>query len=113
MAAFSKHRWNIDEVKNGDAFRYYFNTNIETKPVVEKWSASKYHFVVPEYHKQSADAADSDKVSAKQDANLSLKEDTLEGDATSSADENNNNNSGSKGKDGRIDSFMEQLKMRQ
>lgn len=102
FSQLNANRWNIDEVKSGDAFRYYFNTNIETKPVVEKWSASKYRYIVPEYHKDSTNSAGG----SLEDGDFS--EGALDSDAALSAgDEGNKEN------DGRVGSFMEQLKSRQ
>lgn len=37
-------RWNLDEVRSGDAFRYYFNTAAPTTPVAKPWNETSQHY---------------------------------------------------------------------
>lgn len=37
-------RWNLDEVRNGDAFRYHFRTDLATKPVLEPWNMTGFRY---------------------------------------------------------------------
>ena len=37
-------RWNLDEVRNGDAFRYHFRTDMPTKPVLQPWNTTDFRY---------------------------------------------------------------------
>ena len=37
-------RWNLDEVRNGDAFRYHFRTDMPTKPVLQPWNTTEFAY---------------------------------------------------------------------